>query len=139
VTPEEFVNTWRAVKQKESSVSQTHFNELCDLLNVPKPVIEDPTGESYRFERHVKKATGKIGFADVWKKDKFAWEYKGKHKNLDEAYYQLLAYRDDLDNPPLSVVCDIDQIIIHTNFVNAVKVKHIFTLDDLRIESESET
>jgi hypothetical protein len=30
------------------------------------------------------------GFADVWKKGCFAWEYKGKKKNLDDAYQQLL-------------------------------------------------
>jgi hypothetical protein len=30
----------------------------------------------------------------VWKKDCFAWEYKGKKKNLDEAYKQLLRYRE---------------------------------------------
>jgi hypothetical protein len=28
----------------------------------------------------------KKGFADVWKKDCFGWEYKGKHKDLGEAY-----------------------------------------------------
>ena len=49
------------------------------------------------------------GFVDVWKRGFFAWEYKrkDKYKNLDEAYRQLYQYRDDLDNPPFSVVCDI--------------------------------
>jgi hypothetical protein len=38
------------------------------------------------------------------KKGCFAWEYKGKKKNLDAAYQQLLRYRESLLNPPLSVV-----------------------------------
>ena len=47
---------------------------------------------------------GERGFADVWKKGCFAWEYKGKKKNLDDAYRQLLRYRESLLNPPLLVV-----------------------------------
>ena len=39
-------------------------------------------------------------FADVWMRGHFAWEYKGKHKNLDAAYQQLLQYKEDLENPP---------------------------------------
>ena len=27
-------------------------------------------------------------------RDHFAWEYKGKHKNLDAAYKQLQLYRE---------------------------------------------
>ena len=45
-------------------------------------------------------ASEERGFADVWKKDCFAWEYKGKKKNLDEAYRQLLRYRESLLKPP---------------------------------------
>ena len=33
-------------------------------------------------------AAGENGFADVWKKGCFAWEYKGRKKNLDLAYRQ---------------------------------------------------
>ena len=36
-----------------------------------------------------------------------AWKTEHFHKTFDEAYRQLYQYRDDLDNPPLSVVCDI--------------------------------
>ena len=41
------------------------------------------------------------GFADVWKRGFFGWEYKGKHKNLNEAFTQLVRYQGDLENPPL--------------------------------------
>ena len=67
------------------------------------------------------------GFADVWKKGCFAWEYKGKKKNLDEAYKQLLRYRESLLNPPVLVVCDFDRYIVKTNFNGTVQEVHEFT------------
>jgi hypothetical protein len=67
------------------------------------------------------------GFADVWKKGCFAWEYKGKKKNLDEAYKQLLRYRESLLNPSLLVVCDFDRYIVRTNFNGTVQETHEFT------------
>jgi type II restriction/modification system DNA methylase subunit YeeA len=131
MTFSEFVEKWRNVSVTERSAAQTHFNELCELLGVDKPLDVDPEGTFYTFERHVSKATGGKGFADVWKKDHFAWEYKGKRKNLQDAYLQLLLYRDDLDNPPLLIVSDIDRIEIHTNFTGATKQVIAFSLDDL--------
>ena len=61
-----------------------------------------------------KGSKGEGGFVDVWKRGYFAWEYKrkDKYKNLEEAYRRLYQYRDALDNPPLSVVCDIATIEI---------------------------
>ena len=47
-----------------------------------------------------------------------AWEYKGKHKDLNAAYQQLLQYREGLENPPLLVVCDLDRFEVHTNYTN---------------------
>src|SRR5439155_2027192 len=90
------------------------------------PAQADPTGSDLTFEKPVKvtaaaskgsKGDG-TGFVDVWKRGHFAWEYKrkDKYKNLDEAYRQLYQYRDDLDNPPLSVVCDIRTIEIRPHF-----------------------
>jgi len=56
---------------------------------------------------------------------------QGKHADLDKAYQQLLQYREALLNPPLLVVCDIEQIAIHTNFTNTVKRVYRLSLDDL--------
>ena len=81
--------------------------------------------------RAPEKTSGGDGFADVWKRGHFAWEYKGKRKNLDAAYSQLLQYREALDNPPLLVVCDLDRFEVHTNFTNTPVVVHKFTLADL--------
>ena len=61
-------------------------------------------------------------------KGHFGWEYKGKHKNLTAAYRQLLLYREDLENPPLLVVCDLDRFEVHTNFTGTLKTVHAFDL-----------
>jgi hypothetical protein len=71
------------------------------------------------------------GFADVWRKDCFAWEYKGKKKSLDIAYKQLQRYRESLLNPPLLVVCDFDRYIVRTNFNGTVMETHEFTNDQI--------
>ena len=67
----------------------------------------------------------------MWKKGCFGWEYKGKKKNLDEAYKQLLRYREALLNPPLLVVCDFDRYIIRTNFNGTVQETYEFTNDQI--------
>ncbi|HXH50524.1 MAG TPA: DNA methyltransferase, partial [Terriglobia bacterium] len=74
---------------------------------------------------------GGKGFADVWKRGYFGWEYKGKHKDLEAAYLQLNDYREDLENPPLLVVCDQDRFEVHTNFTGTRPRVYSFTLDDL--------
>jgi len=129
--PEEFVNKWNAVTAGERAVAQSHFNDLCALLEVPNPLEADPDGAEYAFERHVSKAARGKGFADVWKRGAFAWEYKGKRADLGDAYRQLLLYRDDLENPPLLIVSNIDRIEIHTNFTGTNKSVLVFTLEDL--------
>ena len=93
VTPNEFITKWRASELKKRSASQEHFIDLCLLLDEPRPAQADPTGESYCFERGARRDAGGDGWADVWKRHHFAWEYKGRRANLDEA----LA----LENPPL--------------------------------------
>ncbi len=102
------------------------------MLGVPTPNEADPTGEWYAFEKGAAKAGGGEGFADVWKRGHFAWEYKGKRKDLVAAYQQLLQYREALENPPYLVVCDLDRFEVHTNFTGTKAAVHAFTLDDLR-------
>ena len=103
ITPQEFVARWSNVELTERASSQSHFIDLCRLLDQPTPTEADPTGDSYTFERGAAKAAGptkgKRGWADVWKKGHFAWEYKGPHANLDKAYQQLQQYRESLESP----------------------------------------
>ncbi|MDA8217231.1 MAG: N-6 DNA methylase [Dehalococcoidales bacterium] len=129
-TLSDFVARWRASTLAERAGSQSHFIELCQVLGQPVP-SSDPTGDYYTFEKGLTKVGGSDGWADVWKRGHFAWEYKGKHKDLVEAYRQLLQYKDDLENPPLLVVCDMDRFEVHTNFTNTAKRVYAFTLLDL--------
>ena len=127
----EFVAKWRKAELKERSAAQEHFLDLCRVFDHPSPVAADPSGETYCFEKGAAKQGGGEGFADVWKKDFFGWEYKGRRKDLDAAYDQLLLYRDALANPPLLVTCDLDRIVVHTNFTGTVSVTHEIALERL--------
>jgi hypothetical protein len=101
------------------------------LLDVKKPAEVDPHGTEYTFEKSTLKLGGAGGYADVWKKGCFAWEYKGPKKNLVQAYAQLKGYADALDNPPLLIVSDMREIRIHTNFTNTIAQQHVFGLSDI--------
>jgi hypothetical protein len=131
VTIPEFIAKWRKVELKERSAAQEHFLDLCRVFDHPTPAAADPTGENYCFEKGAAKDEGGDGFADVWKRGFFGFEYKGKHKDLSAAYNQLLRYRNALANPPLLVVCDLDRIIVHTNFTGTVSATHEIPLEGL--------
>ncbi|MDD5139534.1 MAG: hypothetical protein PHY43_04640 [Verrucomicrobiales bacterium] len=145
MTAAEFKKKWSRYQGKETSAYQSHFDDLCRLLEQPTPNEADPSGtDFFCFQKRVVKDAELFdvetpdasepeerGFADVWKKGCFTWEYKGKKKNLDEAYKQLLRYRESLLNPPLLVVCDFDRYIIKTNFNGTVQEVHEFTNDEI--------
>jgi len=146
MTAAEFKKKWARYQGKETSAYQEHFSDLCRLLGQPTPNEADPSGtDFFCFQKRVVKDAELFemhetpdasepterGFADVWKKSCFAWEYKGKKKNLDEAYKQLLRYRESLLNPPLLVVCDFDRYIVKTNFNGTVQEVHEFTNADI--------
>ena len=90
INPQEFVAKWSASTLTEKAASQSHFEDLCRLLDQPTPTNADQAGVFYTFEKGATKTAGvtqgKRGWADVWKKGCFAWEYKGPHANLDKAY-----------------------------------------------------
>ena len=128
---DDFVEKWRSAALRERANAQTHFNDLCAVLGVGMPVEEDPSGESYTFEKRVELPGGGSGDADVWKRGHFGWEYKSGGRSLTDAYEQLLGYREGLENPPLLVVCDMNRFEIHTNFTNTEPRVIAFTLKDL--------
>jgi len=131
VTPQLLIAKWKRADLAERAACQEHFIDLCRMLGHPTPAEADPSGEWFTFERGVEKAEGGNGWADVWKRNFFGWEYKGKHKDLRAAYRQLQLYRESLDNPPLLVVCDLDRIEIHTNFTGSAKRVYSFDLETL--------
>lgn len=129
--PQAFIKKWRDNELKERSASQSHFNDLCKLLDIEDPTTADRKGEWFTFEKGASKTSGGDGWADVWRKNCFAWEYKGKRANLDKAFDQLLQYAIALENPPLLIVSDMDVIRIHTNWTNTVQKIYTIPLDDL--------
>jgi type II restriction/modification system DNA methylase subunit YeeA len=130
VTPADFAAKWDANTRTERAAAQEHFIDLCQMLDVPTP-NSDPHGADYAFEKGAEKTGGRDGWADVWQRRHFAWEYKKKHRDLAAAYDQLLKYREALDNPPLLVVSDMARFEIHTNFTNTPSRVYVFTLADL--------
>ena len=131
MTPEEFIAKWRAAQLKERSAAQEHFIDLCRLLDEPTPAEADPMGNAYCFERGTSIEGGGDGWADVWKRHHFAWEYKGKRANLDAAFTQLRQYALALENPPLLIVSDMAQFRIRTNWTNSVSKTYEIGLEEL--------
>ena len=93
MTPAEFKTKWARFSGKESAAYQEHFSDICRMLKVQTPIEADPTGnDSFCFQKRVAKdaelfdfdtasnaepTNRQRGFADVWKRDCFGWEYKG--------------------------------------------------------------
>ena len=97
MTPAEFKTKWSRFQGKETAGYAEHFNDLCRMLGQPTPAEADPTGTNlFCFQKRVTKDAELFdlhtpdeanpqerGFADVWKKECFGWEYKGKKKDLE--------------------------------------------------------
>lgn len=115
-TPAEFVRKWTATTRTERAAAPEHFIDLCRMLGEKTPNEADPSGDFYAFEKGAAKSSGEDGFADVWLDGHFGWEYKGKRKDLNAAYVQLLNYHEALNQPPLRVVCDLDRFEVHTKW-----------------------
>ncbi len=136
---QDFVRKWQAGGPandlNERAGAQAHFIDLCRVLGVPAPA--DPG--AYCFERGVAKTGSAVvlgkqrtdGFADVWLRGHFAWEYKAPGKSLEGALRQLMMYALPLENPPLLVVSDRLRIEVHTHFTGTPSEKHSFALADI--------
>jgi type II restriction/modification system DNA methylase subunit YeeA len=129
--PQQFIRKWGASTLKERSAAHEHFIDLCRMLGEKTPAEADPEGIWYCFEKGARKTTGGDGWADVWRRGCFGWEYKGKRLNLEDALIQLRRYAPALENPPLLIVSDTGSIRIHTNFTNSVHQVHTIDLADL--------
>jgi len=132
MTPDDFIRKWEGVKLREKQASQEHFLDLCALVGVESPAKADPHGDWFCFEKGASKAGGGEGWADVWRRGYFAWEYKSPGKDLDAAFKQLQLYTPALEYPPLLIVSDIEVIRLQTAFTGLVPVCHVLKVADLR-------
>lgn len=130
MTPQDFIAKWRNGGDERRDF-QSFFDDLCRLLGHPTPREADPEHKWFTYEYGASKTSGGEGWADAWKRGFFGFEAKGTGKDLAKAYAQLKMYADALENPPLLIVCDLQRFEIHTNFTNAVKQVHRFTVEDL--------
>ena len=137
--PQEFVKKWANSDLGEKQIAQAHFLDLCKLVGAQMPGGDGKTatGESFVFEQALKKTSGH-GFADVYYEGHFAIEYKApqKYKDLNAAYDQLLQYRENLQNPPLLAVTDINRWEIHSNFPNTQKRVYAFAHEEIASNPE---
>jgi type II restriction/modification system DNA methylase subunit YeeA len=132
LSPQAFIAKWLNSPIKERAAAQEHYLDLCRMLGEPTPADVDSSGKDYGFEVGASKTTGGNGFADVFKRGHFGWEYKGTKANLDTAFAQLQRYAIALDNPPLLIVSDIGTTIrIHTNWTNSVSKVYEIAIADL--------
>src|SRR3984893_10926586 len=131
MSPEEFIARWRGTTRTRAvGRSGTFPRSVC----TPRSTETGRLGSAWHriyLEKSTRKIGDAAGFADVWKRHCFAWEYKGNHKNLVQAYAQLKQYADALANPPLLIVSDMQEIRVHTNFTNAIAQEHSIGLPDL--------
>jgi hypothetical protein len=128
MTPQAFIAKWRDNPLTERAGAQAHFEDLCALLEVEPPREEGV----YQYERGlIKKSSASQGWADVWKRGCFAWEYKAPGKDLGAALKQLIMYALALDNPPLLVVSDRTRIEIHTHFTGTPSEVHTIAMVDI--------
>ena len=115
----------------ERQGAQQHFIELCAVLDVAAPTGTNDGADDYLFEKGTLALGQQRGFADVFKRGHFAWEYKAPGKPLDAALRQLMMYALALDNPPLLIVSDRLRIQIHTHFNGTPSERHAVALEDL--------
>jgi len=139
MTPDEFISHWSpggggsdklvggGYGMSERAGAQPHFIGLCALLGVDAP----NDAANYTFELGTRKIDQKRGFADVFKRGCFGWEYKAPGGDLTAALRQLKDYANALDNPPLLIVSDRLAFEIHTQFTGRptetyrISLKHL--------------
>ncbi len=138
MTPEDFIGHWSpgggGYSMSERAGAQPHFIDLCNVHGVQSPNDAD----NYTFEKGTLRLGQKRGFADVFKRGCFGWEYKAPGGDLVGALRQLKDYANALDNPPLLVVSDRLAFEIHTQFTGRPTETYRIALKDFGDPAERE-
>ena len=62
MTPAQFVKKWSKIQLKERTNAQSHFNDVCALVDHKTPLEVDPKGEFFTFEADAEKLEGERGW-----------------------------------------------------------------------------
>ena len=94
MSPDEFIQRWKASSGSERANFQQFAIELTQLLDVPapKPVTADAQNDDYRFERpvtFVHTATQSRGYIDLYRRGSFVMEAKQGVEAKAAAEHQL--------------------------------------------------
>ena len=131
MTPQDFIDRWQNNQRSERSAAQSFFNDLCELVDVPRPNDDPRMQFVYAFEEPIRRPNGTKGFADVSCFGRFAAEFKRPRESLDDALTQLQGYTGNLGSPPVLLVSDRLRIRIHTQFNGEVSRHWEFSLAEL--------
>jgi hypothetical protein len=85
----DFIARWRSADLTERAAAQSHFRDLCDLLArspLPSPT---PKASGTPLKRVPPRRPAAKAGPNVWKRERFGWEYKSKGKDLRAAFAQL--------------------------------------------------
>ena len=103
MTPDQFIAKWKAVELKERSAAQSHFIDLCHMLDEPAPTDAiDGQLVCIRARCHQNHRRRRLGRR--LEAGSLRLEYQGKRKDLNAAFAQLQQYALALKTPPLLVV-----------------------------------
>ena len=130
MTPHEFITKWRASELKERSASKNTPSTFAGC-SASRPRLRPTRPARRTASSGAPEGHRGDGWADVWKRHHFAWEYKGRRADLDAAFGQHRQYALALENPPLLIVSDMRRFRIRTNWTNSVSKSYELDLDDL--------
>jgi hypothetical protein len=65
MTTKQFVDKWSRIRVGEMAAAQSHFSDVCELVEHRKPLEVDPEGQFFTFEATTYKVGGRRGWADV--------------------------------------------------------------------------
>lgn len=83
LTPLEFAAKWQGGMRTERAASQEHFIDLCRMVGTKTPNEADP---NLRVRKGRRENERRRGVCRRLEQGYFAWEYKGKRKDLAAAY-----------------------------------------------------
>ena len=87
--------------------AQSHFNDLCRLLDIEDPVSAGPQGGMVHLREGGEQDHRRGGLGGCLAQGLFRpGSTRGRRKDLDRAFAQLLQYAIALENPPLLIVSD---------------------------------